>query len=275
MYRARLNMALREGCVTIGQKVRWLRREANKEAARASNRGHDFHREYFRPHGDSGPGYIAKVASVARDGRMVFRWVREKARGNGLVEATIKVKPEHLFNVSAYTPGDLKQFFADPRTREEYLQWAPLLMAAEDFYAGKRQAQEPTEAPQPTPRGRGDSYRSAHAARLRALGRHVGSAARLRRDLVTRAGRRYAKGLLVRITGKERGDSFSIAGITSKGCIIEEGEKGYCSMRKVEIGDLDVDPRVPADPDYKPEEPTKRRTFDDDDDGDGDVGDDS
>lgn len=43
-----------------------------------------------------------------------------------------------LLNVSAYTPGDFKQFFADPRTRAEYLKWAPLLLAAEEFHAGNR-----------------------------------------------------------------------------------------------------------------------------------------
>ena len=42
---------------------------------------------------------------------------------------------ELLFNVSAYTPGDYKMFFSDPRTRAKYLQWAPFMLAAEDYHA--------------------------------------------------------------------------------------------------------------------------------------------
>lgn len=40
-----------------------------------------------------------------------------------------------VLNVSAYTPGDYKRFYGDPRTRAEYLKWAPLLLAAEDWHA--------------------------------------------------------------------------------------------------------------------------------------------
>lgn len=40
-------------------------------------------------------------------------------------------------NLDAYTAGDIKLFFADPRTRTEYAEWAPLLMLAEDCKAGK------------------------------------------------------------------------------------------------------------------------------------------
>lgn len=47
----------------------------------------------------------------------------------------MQVPADKLFNVSAYTPGDCRQFYRDPRTRAEYLQWAPLLIAAEEFHA--------------------------------------------------------------------------------------------------------------------------------------------
>jgi hypothetical protein len=50
-----------------------------------------------------------------------------------------------LLNISAYTPGDFKQFFADPRTRAEYLQWAPLLLTAEDWHSGKLRGKEPRD----------------------------------------------------------------------------------------------------------------------------------
>ncbi len=48
------------------------------------------------------------------------------------------IEKTFLFNVDAYTPGDYKQFFEDPRTRAEYLKWAPFLLTAEDYHAGKR-----------------------------------------------------------------------------------------------------------------------------------------
>ena len=61
------------------------------------------------------------------------------------IQAKITVPLEKLFNVSAYVPGDFKMFFNDPRTRRNYLKWAPLLIAAEEFHAGseKAQAQRP------------------------------------------------------------------------------------------------------------------------------------
>jgi len=48
------------------------------------------------------------------------------------------VPADKLFNVSAYKIGDYKQFFLDPRTRAEYLRWAPMLLAAEEYHAGTK-----------------------------------------------------------------------------------------------------------------------------------------
>jgi hypothetical protein len=44
---------------------------------------------------------------------------------------------DRLLNLDTYQPGDYKQFYADPRTRADYLEWAPYLLRAEDFKAGK------------------------------------------------------------------------------------------------------------------------------------------
>ena len=41
-----------------------------------------------------------------------------------------------------YKPGDFKIFFNDPRTRADYVKWAPFLLAAEDYHAGKRKVNE-------------------------------------------------------------------------------------------------------------------------------------
>ena len=58
---------------------------------------------------------------------------------------TVTVPESRLFNVSAYEPGDYLQFFRDPRTRADYLKWAPMLLAAEEFHAGNLEAKEPVE----------------------------------------------------------------------------------------------------------------------------------
>lgn len=69
--------------------------------------------------------------------KAVFRWLKEPDWSNAPGRpSSIEVPVSQLLNVSAYKPGDFKQFFADPRNRQEYLKWAPLLLAAEDYHAG-------------------------------------------------------------------------------------------------------------------------------------------
>lgn len=142
-YRARCNATLREGSMTIGQDDAWARAEAVKECARMERDWRDkgnYRPERFRPQGNPGPGYIARVAKWSRTGKATFEWRRE-LRGRGtwgeVRPATITVPAAELFNVDAYTPGDFRQFFADPRTRAQYLKWAPMLIAAEEYHATK------------------------------------------------------------------------------------------------------------------------------------------
>lgn len=142
-YRARCNESLREGSMTIGQDDAWARAEAVKECKRLDNDWRDkgnYRPERFRPSGNPGPGYIARVAKWTRTGRATFEWQRE-LRGRGtwgeVRPASITLPAAELFNVDAYRPGDFKQFFADPRSRAQYLKWAPMLIAAEEFHAQK------------------------------------------------------------------------------------------------------------------------------------------
>jgi hypothetical protein len=151
-YRARLNESLSTGSMTVGQERQWLIKEAITENARMDRvgRGRDFHHyTTFRPYGNPGPGLIAKVANWQRKSqRAVFRWKkvaehisRERlymGESHRVMNRTLTVPASKLLNVSAYTKGDYQQFFADPRTRADYLQWAPLLLAAEDWVSGKR-----------------------------------------------------------------------------------------------------------------------------------------
>lgn len=144
-YRARLNKHLLVGSVTVGQEDAWLRFEAEKENDRR-DRDYRWKSEYrpthFRPDGDPGPGMLARVARYSRgSGRCTYEWVRQRRRSysdKDRVKVTFTTDAKHVLNVDAYKPGDFKQFFNDPRTRVEYLKWAPLLLEAEEYHAGHR-----------------------------------------------------------------------------------------------------------------------------------------
>jgi len=146
-YRAKCNATLTTGSVTAGQDAFWRRIESEKEMKRRRNDYRLSEGERFRdlsgwrPSGNPGPGFVAEVKEwKARAQRATFAWSREKLRydpyGDNEVRVSLSVPASELFNVSAYTPGDFKQFFQDHRVRAKYMQWAPLLLAAEDYHAG-------------------------------------------------------------------------------------------------------------------------------------------
>jgi hypothetical protein len=144
-YRAQLNRSLRTGCHAIGQRDQWLAmmNEKYDKAWRREAR-----------HG-KGPSRIHLVEKMRRDGSCDFRWTRQRAKAKwvdhptnpGYLQAQypkIDVKwtcpAGHVTCVDAYTPGDYRIFFDDPRTRADYLQWAPILLACEDWHHARRQA---------------------------------------------------------------------------------------------------------------------------------------
>jgi len=147
-YRTRLNASLKAGSVTVGQEDFWERVEARKENERRARRGRYPRSEYsltrYSPYGNPGPGTIAQVVRHLRTKSCVYEWHRPRARDSWRSDAEahylckLKVPASKVLNIDAYTPGDFRQFFADPRTRAEYLKWAPLLLVAEDYHAGKR-----------------------------------------------------------------------------------------------------------------------------------------
>jgi len=146
-YRAGLNESLKKGCMTVGQEDYWERAEAHKENHRYRSYydRSDYTHTRYRPHGNPGPGLVAEVTSISKKkGTCSFKWEKERTRvvsrwedGSPTVPTKIAVPRDKLFNVSAYKPGDYKIFFADPRIRLNYLEWAPFMMAAEDYHAGK------------------------------------------------------------------------------------------------------------------------------------------
>lgn len=150
-YRAQCNKNIRAGSLTIGQDDFWQRAEAVKENKRRENdwrSRRDYSRDLVRYHpcGNPGPGRIARVVRVMRNGDCIFEWTRERQRyryysneNEKPIRCRIRVPCEKLFNVDAYTPGDFHIFFDDPRTRADYVKWAPFLLAAEDYVVKRRQ----------------------------------------------------------------------------------------------------------------------------------------
>jgi len=136
-YWAECNRTLKTGCVTVGQQVEWEKRMAHKENERANAHGWGSHKRY-RPFGNPGPGKFARATKITRTGKATFEWTRER-RQYPFDQIATKATFDSgvLFNVDGYRPGDYRQFFDDPRTRADYLKWAPFLLAAEDYHAGK------------------------------------------------------------------------------------------------------------------------------------------
>ena len=154
-YREACNESMGLGSIVIGQELVWEQREAEKENKRIQDdwryRGEKRYHERYRPYGNEGPGFMSEIAQwKPRSKEATFTWNRErqrdgnyysgKSRGDA-IRANITVAQGKLFNVSAYKPGDYKQFFRDPRTRAEYLKWAHILLTAEEFHAGNAKAQ--------------------------------------------------------------------------------------------------------------------------------------
>lgn len=144
-YRRKLNAQITPDSFFVGQDTAWALAEGEKECRRldADRRNKsEWRPKYHRPYGNPGPGMVSQAKQVTfKKGvatKATFAWERQRAYNHysddrSLVPVKLTVLVEDLLNVSAYRTGDFKRFFADPRTRVEYLQWAPLLLAAEKW----------------------------------------------------------------------------------------------------------------------------------------------
>ncbi len=260
-FRARLNASIGVGTVTIGQEEAWLRYEARKESARRDSDYRwarvDYRPSRFRPEGDQGPGRFARVARVDRQGYVHYRWTKKRRSGDGPpVGRKYGCKVGRVLNVDAYQPGDYKQFFNDPRTREDYLEWAPFLLAAEEYKAGSYGEVAPlAEVPKPAPRPQ--TFGRSEYAHRKMLREFLGKAVRLRGPMTTKGGKTYAKGSLWRVTHLERGE-FTITGIDKDGTIEphkkeadDDGWRGPRSVRCVSHRDFYVESSIPVDPKFQ------------------------
>jgi hypothetical protein len=148
-YRNRLNASLKVGSITVGQQDAWEMLEAKKENARR-DRDYRRHNDYpvtrFQPDGNPGPGLLARVTAINKNGRCVYRWTREKLRFGRYedrelyhrIPCSLALPSPLLLNISAYQKDDFKVFFSDPRSRADYLQWAIFLLTAEEYLAGNK-----------------------------------------------------------------------------------------------------------------------------------------
>lgn len=130
-YRKRLSASLKKGSRVVGQSYLW------EQEVLAQREDHYGNTRWIST--SDAPPDVCKIDQwKPRAKKAVFRW---KVRTGWSAESDWKTKKfecdsKHLFNIDAYTPGDFRQFFNDPRTRAEYLQWAPLLLVAEEYHAG-------------------------------------------------------------------------------------------------------------------------------------------
>lgn len=159
-FRAQCNKLIKPGCVVIGMKDAWLKAEKEKEEKAGGPKYDRYGGKISRYsyYSDPGPGFLAVVSSI-KGRKVTCEYTRHRERaeksGSRYYRETVKGKDQGdpmqefftadisvLFNASAYTPGDYKMFLADPRTRAEYIKWAPFLLGSEDFAAGKRKAEK-------------------------------------------------------------------------------------------------------------------------------------
>lgn len=239
-YRSRLNASLRVGSVTVGQDDAWQREEASRENARCER---DWRRRterrltHFKPYGDPGPGMLARVSRFQpRTKKCSFDWVRDRRgfRSSGSVDATFTTDASNLLNVDAYVRGDFKQFFNDPRTRQEYLKWAPLLLEAEEYHAGNRHVADlkkpATKASSPEAK-----QRYARQKATKELVRtYLNAKVRLIRALETQSGRKYEVGTLWRVTSHYGGGKFTITRLGNDGSQTDDFVLGVDPTRTFE-----------------------------------------
>lgn len=159
-FRAQCNKMIKPGSVVIGMEDAWRKAEKKKEDEAGGPKYDRYGSKISRYsyYSDPGPGFLAVVSSI-KGRKVTCEYTRHRERaeksGSRYYRETIKGKDQGdpmqefftadisvLFNASAYTPGDYKMFLADPRTRAEYIKWAPFLLGSEDFAAGKRKAEK-------------------------------------------------------------------------------------------------------------------------------------
>lgn len=253
-YRDSLNAQIKPGAITVGQDDYWSRVEAARESRRMDHnrrtQSRDWRPTHYRPEGNPGPGKLAHVTGyLPHKKACTYDWARKKAReswdesARESIPCSITVPTSKLLNVSAYKPGDFKKFFNDPRTRADYLQWAPMLLAAEEFCAGNHKVQLPVVTSKKE-RTAGGAQKYQRQKARKAAGE---KAVRLTRKIYLKSGESYDKGTLWRTSRPSRG-KFWLYGIDENGHdeINEGGSMGRYAryISGVDLSDFVIDESV-------------------------------
>lgn len=135
---AELNQRIKVGSVIVGAQYVFDEQMDELRDRQRERRGYASIDTSVYGHG---PGFVSRVVRVSRDKKTVtVEWSVTKYNYRRNVESvkkrTLAVPVEKVLCLDHYIPGTMKQFFNDTRTRTEYAEWAPFLMAGEDFAAG-------------------------------------------------------------------------------------------------------------------------------------------
>ncbi|MGE4497552.1 MAG: hypothetical protein AB7E48_06700 [Deferribacterales bacterium] len=157
-YLTGLNSTVKTGDVFYGQYKMWVEKEYEKYLNRTGSAWNFSDRKtdrwvasMLKNRGNPGPSVLSACEKVrnGKHGRtIVFSWLRKlNCRGwwdtsDPDKRATIEIpfnesEPHRIYNLSNYKKGDFLKFFRDPRTRKEYLEWAPVLLSGEDLVSGR------------------------------------------------------------------------------------------------------------------------------------------
>lgn len=141
-YKAKCGESIGVGSIVVGQYEEWRASLPRKIDYRSSRRYEYTPSQYTE--GNPGPGNVVqkwskktrKATFQWKQTRYIYRASRYENSGKRSYDRSISVPADKLFNISAYKLGDYKQFFNDPRTRRSYLQWAHMLLTAEEYHSG-------------------------------------------------------------------------------------------------------------------------------------------
>ena len=147
-WRAEKNASIRVGSLVAGADFWWEREEAEKAEEREE-------RYSSKQHDEAGPGRVARVVAV-RGGKVTFEWLkrtefgghRERWRGWVVPPPRVTRKRwscpvEKVLCLDTYEAREMWQFYRDPRSRMDFMKWAPYLITAEQYVAGQVSVQEP------------------------------------------------------------------------------------------------------------------------------------
>lgn len=136
------------GDLLYGHREYWEQKELQAYRQRGyRNTDAERYHDYMSKAQNPGPSTVHKIAKIVKkkdgscDLTLQWQWVydrwdryygREDIQKSG--SFTINSSVEGLYNLSKYNKGDYLKFYLDRRTRIDYLQWAKILLTAENLF---------------------------------------------------------------------------------------------------------------------------------------------